>query len=272
MSGGTREGGGGAPGGELVHLAVERGVATITLDSPGNRNALSRRLLADLEGHIRAALADERARVLVLTATGPAFCSGADLKEQREPTAAGPSARGSGGLVSILTALRASPKPVIARVNGPARAGGLGLVCASDVAVAVDSATFAFSEVRIGVAPAIISVVALPRLGPARALELFLTGDAFDAPTAAAYGLINRAVPAGELDAAVGRYADSLIMGGPAALAETKRLVSEVPGLPIGEAFARMAELSARLFASDEARQGMAAFAEKRAPGWAIRD
>jgi methylglutaconyl-CoA hydratase len=260
--------------GDLVHLEISGGVATITLDSPHNRNALSRRLMADLERHVRAAVADQRARVIVLTAAGTVFCSGADLKEQGESAVGAPaeSAPASGGLVSIVTALWESPKPVVARINGAARAGGLGLMCACDIVVAVDSATFAFSEVRVGVAPAIISVVTLPRLGPTRALELFLTGDPFDAPTAAAYGFINRAVPAAELDAAVSRSVASLLKGAPNALAETKRLVREVPGLPMGQAFERMARLSARLFASDEARRGMAAFAEKRVPDWTRRD
>ena len=142
-------------------------------------------------------------------------------------------------------------------------------MCACDIVIAVDTATFAFSEVRIGVAPAIISVVTLPRLGPARALELFLTGDVFDAPAAAGYGFINAAVPREELDAAVGRYVGSLLLGAPNALGETKRLVREVPGLPMAEAFRRMAALSARLFASEEAREGMSAFAERRPPSWA---
>src|SRR5262249_44326915 len=162
---------------------IARGVATITLDSPHNRNALSRRLLADLERHLDAAIADRRARAIVLTASGPAFCSGADLKEAREPAPAGQAAPRGGGLVGVMTAMWTAPKPVVARVNGPARAGGLGLMCACDISVAVDTATFAFSEVRVGVAPAVISVVTVPRLGPTRALELFLTGGAFDAPT-----------------------------------------------------------------------------------------
>ena len=253
--------------GELVHLEIARGVATVTLDSPHNRNALSRRLLADLDRHVRAAEADQRTRVIVLTGAGPVFCSGADLKEAPEARAASEPS-GPGGLVAIVNALWASPKPVIARINGPARAGGLGLMCACDIVVAVDTATFAFSEVRVGVAPAIISVVTLPRLGPTRALELFLTADTFDARAAVGYGMINAAVSHDDLDAAIRRYADLLLQGAPAALAETKRLVRDVPRLPTAEAFHRMAALSARLFASEEAREGMAAFAQKRPPRW----
>jgi methylglutaconyl-CoA hydratase len=254
--------------GKLVHLAIGSGVATITLDSPHNRNALSRRLLADLESRVRAAVADEQARVIVLTGAGPAFCSGADLKESREARTDN-DATAPGGLVTVVMALWESPKPVVGRINGPTRAGGLGLMSACDIVVAVDTATFAFSEVRVGVAPAVISVVTLPRLGPARSLELFLTGDPFDARAAVEYGFINAAAPRDELDATVRRYVDSLLKGGPNALAETKRLVREVPGLPVADAFQRMATLSARLFASEEAREGMTAFAAKRPPSWA---
>ena len=258
--------------GELVHLVIAGGVATITLDSPHNRNALSRTLMSDLERHVHAAVADSRVRVIVLTGNGTVFCSGADLKERREPKPADAGAVGPAALVSIVTALWQSPRPVVGRINGAARAGGLGLMCACDIVVAVETATFAFSEVRVGVAPAIISVVTLPRLGPTRGLELFLTGDPFDARAAVGYGFINQAVPPAELDAAVARYVASLLKGAPDALAETKRLVREVPGLPMAEAFERMAGLSARLFASAEAREGMRAFAEKREPAWTTRD
>ncbi|MGI8926642.1 MAG: enoyl-CoA hydratase-related protein [Tepidiformaceae bacterium] len=254
--------------GELVHLGITGGVGTITLDSPSNRNALSRALMADLERQLAAALADQRVRIIVLTGAGTVFCSGADLKEQREANVAGLQA-GPGGLVPIIKSLWEAPKPVVGRINGHARAGGLGLMAACDLAVAVDTATFAFSEVRIGVAPAIISVVALPKMGLSAGLELMLTGDSFDAQRAVAVGLLNAAVPAADLHASVGRYASSLLLGGPQAMAETKRLVRhQSPAGDTGGAFERMAALSARLFASPEAREGMTAFAEKRPPAW----
>lgn len=256
---------------ELVHLAIDGGIATVTLDSPANRNALSRQLFGDLERHLDAAIADEAARVIVLTATGTVFCSGADLREQREANVAGASGSsqiGPGGLVGVIERLWASPKPVVARVNGAARAGGLGLMSACDVVVAVETATFAFSEVRIGVVPAIISVVTLPRLGPVRGMELMLTGETFDARSAAEWGFITRAVSPDELDATVHSYVAALRKGGPVALAETKRMVRRVPTLAPADAFAEMTELSARMFASLEAREGMTAFAEKRPPHW----
>lgn len=262
---------------ELVHLSLERGVATITLDSPHNRNALSRRLVGELEEHVAAALMDERVRVIVLTGTGPVFCSGADLKEQREANEAGAGAgsgviaageRG-GGLPAILTALWRSPKPVVGRINGTARAGGMGLIGACDLAVGVQGATFGFSEVRIGVAPAVISVVLIPKLGIQRAMELFLTGEPFGADDAVRFGLLNAAVAPEQLDSTLAGYVATILKGAPEALAESKRLVRELPGMRLDEAFAWASELSARLFAGEEAREGMRAFAEKRPPRWA---
>lgn len=251
---------------ELVHLDVAGGVGTITLDSPSNRNALSRRLVSDLDRQLTAALADPAVRIIVLTGNGPAFCAGADLKERR---AAGPAAgQGPGGVVPILAAMWEAPKPILGRINGSARAGGIGLVAACDIAVAVESATFAVNEVRIGVIPAVISVVVVPKIGATRAMELFLTGDQFDARAAVAYGLLNAVAPDSRLDEVVGRYVSSLLKGAPAALAGCKRLVRDVSTLPMEAAFQEMAERSARFFVSEEAREGMTAFAEKRPPRW----
>ena len=252
---------------ELVHLEVAGGVGTITLDSPQNRNALSRQLIADLDRHLTTALADPTVRVIVLTATGTVFCSGADLKERRGAEPAPPTGRPA-GLPPILTAMWEAPKPVVGRINGAARAGGLGLVAACDIAVAPEAATFGLSEVRIGVVPATIAVVLIPKIGQTRAMELCLTGDVFDAKAAVTYGLLNAAAPDGRLDEVVGRYVTSLLKGGPVALAGCKRLVRDIPKLSMEAAFAEMAERSARSFASDEAREGMTAFAEKRPPRW----
>lgn len=251
-----------------VHLERAGGVATVTLDSPANRNALSRSLMAGLEESLDAAITDDRVRLIVLTGAGPVFCSGADLKERGGVSEQGRGG-GAGGLVTVLKQIWYSPKPVIARVNGPARAGGLGLIAACDIAVAVDSATFAFSEVRIGVIPAIISVVILPKLGPANGMELFLTGDTFDAGEAVRLGLLHAAVPSDQIDERVARYASSILQGAPGALAGCKRLVREVPAMPIDAAFAFTAALSAEFFTSADAREGMTAFAEKRPPRWA---
>ncbi len=253
---------------ELVRLDIAGGLATITLDSPANRNALSSALLAGLEVSLEIAIADPAVRVILLTHTGPVFCSGADLKEQREAGAPGRSP-GPGGLANILKRIWQSPKPVVARVGGPARAGGIGLIAASDIAVAADSASFAFSEVRLGLIPAMISVVVIPKIGITKAMELFLTGEVFDAQEAVRIGLLNAAAPIESLDETVHRYVASILKGAPGALAGCKRLVREVPGMDLEAALELTARWSAEFFASDEAREGMAAFAEKRAPRWA---
>ncbi|MEN3361011.1 MAG: methylglutaconyl-CoA hydratase [Mycobacteriales bacterium] len=253
----------------LVRYAVDRGVATLTLDSPHNRNALSPQLMAELAAGLRSAVADGSVRAVVLASADRVFCSGMDLKA----TAAG----GAGNLPvtafpDLLAAILDAPKPVVARVAGPARAGGIGLIAACDLAVAARSATFAFSEVRIGVVPAVISVTVLPRLLPAAARELFLTGEVFDGARAAAVGLVNSAVADDELDAELTRYLGLLVQGAPGALAATKALLRNPPTGPVSDQLTAMAELSAHHFASAEGREGMAAFAAKRRPAWAPTD
>jgi len=248
---------------ELVRSAVDAQIATITLDSPANRNALSGALLTQLDAAITVAITDAGARVIVLTGAGPAFCSGADLKEAAGSPGAAPAL-----FPRILELIFASPKPVICRVNGSARAGGIGLIAACDIAIATMAATFAFTEVRIGAVPAIIAVPCLRRMPSRAAAEYFLTGEAFGAERAREIGLLTRAVPESELDAGTERYARMLLRGAPGALAATRGILRDVGALPMADALARMAELSAGRFASDEAREGMAAFAARREPSW----
>ena len=251
---------------DLVRYESADEVATITLDSPATRNALSSVLLAQLREALAGALSDPGCRVVVLTGADPAFCSGADLKESRTiPGAA------SGLFPQVLQLIWDSHKPVVCRVNGSTRAGGIGLVAACDIAVASQSATFAFSEVRIGATPAIIAVPCLRRMEPRAAAGYFLTGETFDAQRAAEIGLLTGAVPKIQLDEEIARYTDLLLRGAPGALAATKRVLREAGSMPVATGLARMAELSAARFASEECRQGMAAFAEKRAPSWAVR-
>lgn len=250
--------------GEMVRYQVANGVATLTLDSPRNRNALSSPLQLELQAHLHEALGEPAVRVIVLTGTGAVFCSGADLSEHRAGTVtAGPEV-----MSDILTSLWNSPKPVLARVNGHARAGGLGLVSACDIAIAGNSATFGFAEVRIGVLPAMIAVTCLPRMAPRAALEVFLTGESFGAARAVELGLINRAVDDTALDDEVARYAGLLRRGGPEALAGVKPMIRRASELPLAEALAEMAKLSLERFQSEEAHEGMRAFAEKRVPNW----
>jgi methylglutaconyl-CoA hydratase len=252
-----------------VHVSTERGVATLTLDSPANRNALSSGLLARLLEALTEAGADEGVRVIVLSHTGSVFSSGADLRE----TAAAlrgedvPVAR----LGDVLAAVWECPKPVVARVGGPARAGGLGLIAAADIAICDEAATFAFSEVRLGVIPAVISATVLPRLDARAAAELYLTGEPFDGRRAVQIGLVSAAVPAADLDAAVRSHVSALLRGAPGALAGAKELLRRGAG-SIRDELAELTATSVRYFTSDEGREGVRAFGEKRPPSWVPGD
>ncbi|MDQ2725727.1 MAG: enoyl-CoA hydratase-related protein [Actinomycetota bacterium] len=246
----------------VVTLTVTDRVATVTLDSPTNRNALSPALIDGLGDALGDAIIDRRSRVILLTHTGPAFCAGADLR------AVGGTRAARHTVPDILATIADSPKPVVARVAGHVMAGGVGLVAACDLSVATDDVRFGFTEVRVGVAPAIISVVCLPKLSRADAAELLLTGERIPAARAVEVGLINRCVSSSELDATVDAWVTALIAGGPRALAAAKRLIAEVPALDRDTAFIRTAEWSAELFASEEAAEGMAAWAEKRPAAW----
>jgi len=251
---------------DLVRVDIADGVATVTLDSPGNRNALSAALIDALIAAVEAAGTDDRVRVVVLSHTGPAFCSGADLRETAAAFAAGDVPAARMGLA--LAAIWESPKPVVARVGGPARAGGLGLIAAADIAVCAAEATFAFSEVRLGVIPAVISATVLPRLAPRAANELFLSGETFDGGRAAEIGLVTAAVPAAELDATVARYVAALRRGAPRALAEAKALLHRRTARPLREEMAELTELSVGFFTSEEGREGVRSFLDKRDPAW----
>ncbi len=250
---------------ELVHYAVESGIATITLDSPGNRNALSRQLVTELvAGLERAALAAGTGQVrgILLTHTGSVFCAGADLKEAG---AHGVEA-GARDLVQILRTILTVPVPVIARVDGVARAGGLGILGACDIVVAHSSATFAFSEVRIGLGPAIISLTTMPRMSSRAVSRYYLTGEAFGAAEAQANGLITAA--SDDVDSTLAPILEGVRLGSPQGLAESKRMAAATMLAALNEGAETMVALSSRLFTTDEAKEGMAAFLERRRPSW----
>ncbi len=259
-----------APTDPAVLLDVVDGVGTITLNRPENRNALSAELVEGLESQLDAALADPAVHVIVLTGRGTVFCAGADLKERRT-VSTGTDGDDLPAFVRVFEKIQASPKVVVGRLQGPALAGGLGLASVCDLTIAVDTAMFGFTEIRLGLTPAIISVVCLPKLSVADAAELFLTGERISAARAVEVGLINRAVPADQLDVALGELLSKLRLGGPNALGFTKALLRRVPQIQ-GQrvAFVEMAALSASLFASEEGIEGMTAFAQKRPPRWAV--
>jgi methylglutaconyl-CoA hydratase len=254
----------------LVRSETGRGVATLTLDSPHNRNALSTPLMAQLMDALAAATADQAVRVIVLSHTGPVFCSGADLKETAASYASGQVPVGRLG--EVLAAIVECPKPVVARIGGPARAGGIGLIAAADVAVCARDATFAFTEVRLGVIPAVISSTVLRRLAPRAAAELYLTGDTFDGLRAAEIGLVTAAPPADALDETVVAYCAALVRGAPTALAGIKELLARTPAATVREDAAALGALSVGYFLSPEGREGVSAFRERRDPAWVPTD
>jgi methylglutaconyl-CoA hydratase len=253
--------------GDAVLYAVAKGVGTITLNQPDNHNALSVELVAGLRRALDDALADDAVRVIVLTNVGTTFCAGADLR-----AAGGQQGVSATAFPSILADLMDGPKPVVGRIAGGCFGGGVGLAAACDISVVADDARIGFTEVRIGVAPAVISVVVLPKLRRSDALELFLTGERITAADAAVAGILNHAVPVAELDAKVDEIVAKLVLGGPLALRASKELVRRVPGMARDDAFAWTADLSGRLFKSDEAAEGIAAFREKRPARWVPTD
>ncbi len=247
---------------ELVHLEVRDQVATITLDSPSNRNALSERLVAELLEHLRVADASSDVRVVVLTHTGPTFCAGADLAEAVEVG----MDRGTRALLGLLVTVVELSTPVVAVVRGSVRAGGIGLVGACDVALVTENSTFAFTEAKLGLAPAIISLTTRSRLGDRDAARKYLTGAVFDGVEAARSGLATRAVPAPQLDETVDELVRELVAVPMQGLAETKRLLNAPVRAAMAADGEALVELSARLFASEIAQEAMAAFRQRRAP------
>lgn len=252
--------------GPEVRYEVAGAVATITLDRPDQRNRLTPTGMRELTAAVTRAAESDDVRVVVLTGSGTTFCAGADLAAAS--TSEGFAGDGPALLVSALEALLDLPKPTIARVQGHVAGGGNGLVAACDLAVASSQARFAFSEVRVGVAPAVISVTCLAVMGRRSAQELLLTGERVDAQRALSAGLLTRVVDAEQLDEEVEGLVRALLAGGPQALARTKDLLRRVPSLSRDEAFAWTAAISADAFSSDEAREGMTAFLERRPAAW----
>lgn len=248
------------PAEELVHYSVADQIATITLDSPHNRNALSRQLVSELHERFARAEADPDVKVVVLAAAGKVFCSGADLSEA---TADGmeESAR---TMVEMQRQIVALDKPVITRLQGAVRAGGIGLVAASDIAIATDRATFALTEVKLGLTPAVISLTVFWRMTSRAAALTALGGEVFTGAEAVEMGLVTKAVAEEELDGEVAAVAASLATGAPQGLRETKRLLTNGLLAHIDTGAEEMAELSARLFGSEAAREAMTAFLNRR--------
>ncbi|MFJ9733090.1 enoyl-CoA hydratase family protein [Streptomyces sp. NPDC101169] len=242
----------------LVSRTRARAVETLSLDATATRNALSAALVDALSGALADCAEDPGVRAVVLTHTGTTFCAGADLRDPPHPDA----------LVGLLRQIVELPRPVVARVTGHVRAGGLGLLAACDITAAATTATFAFTEVRIGVAPAVISLPVMPRADPRALARYYLTGERFGPAEAVRLGLLTAA--ADDVDEALAPVLDGLRRSSPQALAETKRLLTARVLETFDREAAALTALSARLFSSPEAREGMTAFLERRDAAWVV--
>jgi methylglutaconyl-CoA hydratase len=245
-------------------------VATVTLGRPEARNALNAALIGEVTRCFEELAEDESVRVVVLTGEGPTFCAGADVGYMRDTASFSyeENLEDARRLADMFLAVDDLPKPVVARVRGAAIGGGAGLVAAADLAVAEEEARFAFSEVRLGIAPATIAPFVVRKIGFSRARALFLTGERFGADLAREIGLVHEVVPEGELDAAVERVAAQLLQGGPAAQAAIKEALRQVEATEPMEALGIMTQLIAELRIGEEGQEGLGAFLEKREPFW----
>ena len=254
------------------YLSVtRRGASTIiTLTRPKVHNAFDARLIAELKAAFDALRDDSETRVVVLAAEGPSFSAGADLNWMRRAASftENENLRDAGALAAMLRSMAECPRPVIARVQGPALGGGVGLVAAADIAIAAETARFAFTEVRLGLIPATIAPHVVEKIGPGRARALFLSAERFDARQAEAIGLVQRVVPVDELDAAVDSVVDTLLAGGPLAHRMVKELVRLVQTETGAELDRATSALVARARVTEEGREGIRAFLEKRLPSW----
>ncbi len=255
------------------HLEIEQAgpVATVWLNRPDVRNALDEVLLAEITQAIDALAEDASVRVIVLGGRGKAFCAGADLNWMKRMAQYSPEENRADArvLAHMLRTVYRSPKPVVARVHGPAFAGGMGLAAACDIVVAEPTVEFCLTEVRIGLIPSTISPYVIQALGAQASRRYMLTAERLGAPEAHRLGLVHELCEPGGIDAAVARIVEALLAGGPQALRQTKALIDRVANRPMDDALLEeTAGLIAAARASDEGREGVGAFLEKRRPAW----
>jgi methylglutaconyl-CoA hydratase len=256
-----------------LRVVREGPVCRVNLARPEVRNAFDDALIEQLTAAFTAISGDGDTRVVILQGDGPSFCAGADVAWMRK---AGTYSREENEadarrMAGMLRAIDACSRPVVVAVHGHAIGGGVGLVAAADIAVAAEGTVFSLAEVKLGILPSVISPYVLRAIGPRQARDLFLTGDRFDAREALRIGLVHQVVPAAELVAACQRKVDSLLTSGPEAVRVAKRLIERVAGLDPDQALPLTVETIAERRASDEAREGLTAFLEKRSPSWVAR-
>jgi methylglutaconyl-CoA hydratase len=254
----------------MIEIVRDGSVARVWLNRPEQHNALAPELAASVVEAFAALGRDDAVRVVVLGGRGPSFCAGADIGMMKASANASfdENLAEAGRLAELFRAVAECPKPVVGRLHGSVFGGGVGLTCACDLPVAADDAKFGLTEVRLGILPSIISAYVVRRLGDANARELMLTGERFDGAAALRYGLVQHVVAAAELDARVEERVQALLAGAPGAQRRTKELLSRYGELPWPEYRASLPRTLAEVRATDEAKDGLAAFFEKRKPKW----
>ena len=258
---------------ETIQLSVSYGAATVTLNRPDVRNAFNETVIGELSNVFQELAQMEDVRAIVLAANGPAFCAGGDLNWMKKVAAYTPeqNLNDAQQMADMLYQIYSCPKPVIARIHGDCYAGGMGLAAACDIAVAADTANFCLSEVKLGLVPATISPYVIKAMGPNAARRYFITAERFSAKEAHRIGFVHEAVPADQLDATLDQIVKSILGNGPNAVLAAKWLVEDVTGAEIeDELLAYTAECIAEIRSTDEAREGVSAFLEKRKPGWLL--
>ena len=256
---------------ETLDVGFAGQIATVTLNRPDVRNAFNETMIAEVTSAFTALNARDDVRAVVLAAHGKAFCAGADLNWMKKMAAYSDDENRADAmlLANMLSSVYRCNKPVIARVNGDAYAGGMGLIAACDIVVAVDSARFCLSEARLGLIPATIAPYVIRALGEQASRRYFITAEAFDCATALRLGFVSEAVDAAQLDATVRQIAETLCANGPQAVRACKQLVQDIAGHELNDALiADTAARIARTRAGAEGREGVASFLEKRTPDW----
>lgn len=259
------------PEGTVLVTVDPKGVATVTLNRPEIHNAFDEETIAILTRELRALGDDEDVRVVVLNSRGASFCAGADLKWMKRAAnfSEAENLQDASALAELLLVLDTLPKPTVALVQGPAYAGGVGLICACDIAIAAASARFAITEVRLGLIPAVISPFVINAIGESRARRYFLTGERIGSAEAERIGLVHEVVPDEALTVRGETFIKMLLQGGPNALSEAKALIATVHGRSLdNEMLVDLAKRIARVRVSDEGQEGIGAFLDKCKPGW----
>lgn len=260
------------PNYETIQLKRQNDVLTVVLNLPASHNAINRRMLDELTNTFAELTEEQSIRVVIITGNGRSFCAGADLSMMKESAEATYEENKQNALAifDLMQVVNNCPKPVVARVNGAAFGGGVGLVACCDIAIAVESARFGFSEVRLGLVPSVISPFVLNKVGSTHARELFLSGERFDARHAKEIGLIHHVVAPDELDLTVAEKVRRLLDAAPAAQRSAKELLRRFDSVQVSDYGDFTSDLIARLRASEEGQEGMTAFLEKRHPKWRI--